>query len=114
MRTISINENNDISKNRSNNLAIDTDIQAVADVIKNRVLTLLQELSLNTEKGIPYYTTVWAEQANLELFQANVVNEIETTPGVIRCKDFNYKVNDGVLSYTAEIETEYGTVILNG
>lgn len=64
--------------------------------------------------GIPYFSTVFTDPPNIELFQNAVVQALQNVEDVTQVKSFEYSVNGGTLSYTAEIQTTYGDMTLNG
>lgn len=114
MRTIAINENNDIYLDASGNLVIKTDKEAVGDILVNKAQTNQGELLFNTEKGIDFFNTVFSSPAYPDLFQHQLLNEFENTEAVERIADYQADVKNGVYSYIADIQTEYGEVNING
>lgn len=114
MLSIATDENNDIYLDEFGNLATVTGIGAVAQVCRNTVLTTYGELIYNLDSGIPYFETIFTDPPNIELFQNAVVEALQNVEGVVQIKSFEYSVNGGTLSYTAEIQTVYGDMTLNG
>ena len=114
MLSIATDENNDIYLDEFGNLATVNGLAAVAQVCRNTVLTTYGELIYDVDGGIPYFSTVFTDSPNIELFQNAVVQALQGVEGVTLVKSFEYSVNNGTLSYTAEIQTTYGDMILNG
>lgn len=114
MQTIAINANNDIYLDNSGNIAVKTDINAMADIFTNKSQTNKGELLYNTEKGIDFFNTIFSSPYYPDLFQKEVVNELEDTDETQRVSSFEGEVNEDVYTYTAQIITSYGEVTLNG
>lgn len=114
MITISTNENNDIFLDSSGNIATSTDINALANVSKNKVLTTLGEPEYNQLDGIPYFETIFTDTPKIDLFQAAVIDTLESLNEVQRVTNFDYEQNNGVFSYSLIEKTTYGDIQLNG
>ena len=114
MITISTNENNDIFLDSSGNIATSTDINALANVSKNKVLTTLGEPEYNQLDGIPYFETIFTDTPKIDLFQAAVIDTLESLNEVQRVTNFDYEQNNGVFSYSLIEKTIYGDIELQG
>lgn len=114
MITISTNENNDIFLDSNGNIATSTDINALANVSKNKVLTTLGEPEYNQLEGIPYFETIFTDTPKIDLFQAAVIDTLESLDEVQRVTNFDYEQNNGVFSYSLIEKTTYGDIQLNG
>ena len=114
MQTISINQNNDIYIDTSGNIAIKNDIEALADISKNKVLTTLGEPEYNQLEGIPYFDTIFCDNPKIDLFQAAIIQTLKDTENVSDVNNFNYTQNKGVFSYSVTINSDFGDVQLNG
>ena len=114
MRTIAINQNNDIYTDSSGNLVIKQDIDAIGDILVNKCQTNQGELLFNTDKGIDFFNTIFNSPAYVDLFQSQLVTEIENTEAVQRINDYNANVNKDIYNYTVSVQTEYGSIELNG
>lgn len=114
MQTISINSDNDLYLDTSGNLAITFNINALADISKNKVLTNLGEPQYNAEDGIPYFDTIFTDTPKIDLFQAAIIGDLESLDNIERVSNFEYKQDNGIFSYTLIEHTTYGDIELNG
>lgn len=114
MQTLSINNDNDLYINTIGNLVVTQDINALADISKNKVLTVLGEPQYNQEAGIPYFETIFTDTPKIDLFQTAVINTLENTENVNRVSNFNYTQSNGIFSYNLVEQTAYGEIELNG
>lgn len=114
MKTIAINENNDIYLTPSGNLATKQDIEAMGDIFVNKAQTVRGELQYDTEKGIDFYNTIFNSPAETEMFQSELVEQLENTEDTENVYSYTSKIDGEVYSYKAEIITAYGNITLNG
>lgn len=115
MITIATDSNtNDIFLDGGGNIAISLDINALANISKNKVLTNLGEPQYNAEDGIPYFETIFTDNPKIDLFQAAIVQELERLNEVQRVSNFEYEQNEGVFSYSLIEHTTFGDIQLNG
>lgn len=114
MRTIAINENNDIYLDNSGSLAIKTDLEAMGDICVNKSQTVQGELLYNQDKGIDFFNTIFSSPSYPDLFQNEVITQLEDTQSVNTVKNFRGEAHNGVYSYMVEVQTDFGQVVLNG
>lgn len=114
MKTISINENNDIFLTPSGNISIKTDIEALGDILVNKTQTNRGELQFNEEKGIDFLNTIFNSPAEIEFFESELINQIEDTDNVQNVYNFESETKNGIYSYKADIITDFGNITLNG
>ena len=114
MFTISTNSNNDIFLDSIANLATSTEINALANIAKNKTLTTYGEPEYNQLQGIPYFETIFANIPKIDLFQAFIIDNLESLENVERVSNFQYTQNNGVFSYSLVINTTFGQIQLNG
>lgn len=101
------------------NMAIATDQQAVLQACQQAALTLLGEMVLNTDQGIPYMTAVWVGVPNLGLFEGALRASWLAVPGVTGIPQLttaygevvipNTTITTNAVSYSATIDTIFGT-----
>lgn len=114
MRTIGIDANNDIYIDNANNLAVKTNIEAMGDIFINKSQTNLGELLYNTEKGIDFFNTVFSSPTYTDLFQNEVITQLEDTEETQEVINFIGEIEENTYSYSVDIQTTYGKVSLNG
>lgn len=114
MQTISINSNNDLYLDASGNVAITKDINALADISKNKVLTNYGEPLYNQLTGIPYFDTMFTDSPKIDLFQAAIIKDLENTENIQRVSKFEYNQSNGIFNYSVTEQTPYGEITLNG
>jgi hypothetical protein len=114
MKTIGIDKNNDIFLDETGNLAIKKDLSAMGDIFVNKSQTNRGELPYNTEKGIDFFNTVFSSPVYPDLFQNQLLTELEDTEETQRVDNFDGRIEDGVFVYSVDIQTSYGKVSLNG
>ena len=74
----------------------------------------LGELIYNQGKGVDYIDNVFNGNPNYQRFKAQAITNLQNVNGVQRVLNFDYNIEDGTLSYTAEILTDYGVGTFNG
>lgn len=114
MITISTNENNDIFIDPTGNISTRIDINALANISKNKVLTTLGEPEYNQLDGIPYFETIFTDKPKIDLFQAAVIDSLENIENVQRASNFDYTQDNGIFSYSLVETTIYGNITLEG
>ena len=114
METIATNQDNDIYLDVYNNIAISSDLLAVANVCKNAVLTRYNELLYNKGVGVPYLETIFTDKPNISAFQVAIMETLKNVKNVIKVKNFTYEVNNGLLKYSVNITTKFCEVNING
>lgn len=106
--TIAVNDSNDIYL-LNGDIAIATGKKAREQIIAAAIRTRLGELQLDTERGIPYFETVFRSPSkdNLDLWEASVRETIMGFDFVSSIKDLDYKIdyNSNTLTYSATIIT---------
>ena len=107
-------ENNDIFLDGLNNIGSAEDAEALASIVMHRQRTVLGELRYNTSAGIPYFTTVFATPPDLRMFEAFIIADTQTIPGVIGVDSFNVSVRDNTVKFDMRINTEFGRIAVNG
>ncbi len=113
-KSFSVNENNDIYLDKNGNLAISVDLKAVSEIVAQKVKTKLGELIFNTASGIPYFETIWAGTPRALQFQSAIRQASLSLPEVTQVNNFTFTQTGDVFSYSMNIETIYGTAVING
>lgn len=118
---LAINSKNDIYRDSTNNLAMlfgsksnAHGVQAVAQACQTATLAQLGEMVLFTTQGMPLLRNVFNANPNIAVYQAAIVSAIEQVPGVISVQSITFTKTGNVLNYTAEIQSQYGEMTING
>jgi len=114
MKTIAINSNNDIYLDSSGNLVVKSDLNAMGDILVNKSQTNIGELLYNATKGIDFFNTIFASPVYIDLYQNQLLTQLEQTNGVERIESYNADIINNVYKYQVEVQTEFGEVSLNG
>ena len=108
MRTLAINTNNDIFLDASGSLAFAQDIDAQAAIATNKTRTLLA-----AQAGIPFFDVVF-NKFDPKLFEQFLRQTLLETPGAVKVTQYNYEIQNGVLTYSAVLTTDLGEATVNG
>lgn len=114
MLTLSTNTNNDLYLDPRGRIAMVRDIEAVLQTCEHVIKTRLGEYIYDTDRGIPYFETVWDGIPNLIQFEAAARSAILGVTGVTEVISFRSVVIDATLTYEAVIKTIYGVGTVNG
>lgn len=112
--TLGLNSSNDIYLGADGNLVLLSGIEAVAGACKTIAQSQLGEMVLTITQGLPNFGAVWVGVPNLRLWQSYLRTSLQNVSGVIQINDLSLTMEDGILSYQAPIETEFGTTQING
>lgn len=113
-QTFTSNSANDIFIGSDGNLAISSGIEAVAMACKTASLAQLGEEVLTDTQGLPNFQSIWIGSPNYALYESYLRNTLLNVPGVLAVKSITMSAQDNVLSYTATIQTQFGTTQING
>lgn len=114
MRTFLLDENNDLTLDKTGNLAMTSGIEATAQTSRNFAATRSGEMIHDMDLGVPFFMTSFDRFPNLAQFEAALrrrLIEIETVQAVTAL-DVQY--TDGAVKYTATLQTSDGAVTING
>lgn len=114
LNTIAVNDNNDIYLNNDNNLYIAYNLQAALQGCEQAAKTLLGEMVLNINQGIPYFQTIWVGVPNIQQYNSALRTAFFSVDGVIEVVSLITTQQSNTLSYTAIIRTIYGTGGIGG
>ena len=109
---------NDLYLDSRGNIAVSRDQQALCEECAQITKTLLGEMVLNVDQGIPYETTLWIGVPNQQQFISAITNAILSVQGVLEVVSL-IATQGGLLSadnysFNAVIRTIYGTGVVNG
>ena len=114
IKTLARDENCDLFVDASGNLAIATGMDAYVQIVNAKMRTVLGELPMDVNGGLPYFQTVFADPSTIDVFEAEAVKMLEAIEFVESVKSFTCEVKGDVLYYTAEIITDKGALTVNG
>ena len=113
-RTIAVDDLNDIYVGPDGNLAIVTDLEATMQAVQQAAQTQLGEMEYAVDQGIPNFDTVWSGAPNISQFEAYLRRAIIAVDHVTGIRDLTISAAGGAVSYTAIIDTDFGSGALNG
>ncbi len=112
--TLSINERNDIFLNDDGNIATSTGILSVLQNCQTAVQMITGEALYQSASGIPAFETIWSGSPNFQQAEASIRATILRVENVTNINSFDYVANNNIFSYNMEIQTVFGTEILEG
>lgn len=113
-KTFGTDANNDLFIGDDGNLAVLSGLQATLNACERIAYTMLGELQFEQDRGMPNFQVVWVGAPNINQFEATLTTLLEAVPDVTRVRSLTTSVQNGVLAYTAVIDTIYGTGTFNG
>ena len=109
---------NDLYLDAFGNIALSYDVQAIVEECSQATKTLLGEMVLNTDVGIPYADTLWIGVPNSQQFVSAITNALLSINGVLEVVSLvtsqGGAVSQNSFTFTAIIRTIYGTGVVNG
>jgi len=104
--------NNDLYIAPNGQLSIVSELSALAKVCENVVKTMMGELVLQGDEGIPNFQVLWVGNPNIAQAENAIREALMGVDGVIDVIELSSFVSNSVLNYTAIIKTIYGEVPL--
>jgi len=114
MRTLAVNENNDIYLGADGNIAIASDINAVMQLCEQEARIRLNELPYAQSQGIPFFNSVFTDSPDLSLYEMYLRRQFARVDNVTGVQSVAFNIDNNVLSYEAVIVTTYGTGVARG
>ena len=113
-KTLARDENCDLFVDANGNLAIATGMDAYVQIVNAKMRTVLGELPMDVNGGLPYFQTIFKDASMVDVFEAEAVKMLEGIDFVSSVKSFTCEVRGDVLYYTSEIVTDRGALTVNG
>lgn len=114
MSTFACNANNDLYADSSGNLVFLQDgLQATLEDCAHAAKTLLGEMVLATDKGIPYLTLVFNNYTP-DAFRDALITSFLQVANVVDVLECVVAKVGSVVTYRATIQTSFGTGAING
>lgn len=118
---VAVNDDHDIYIDNTNNLAmffgdasVAHGIEAVSQACKTTSLAQLREMVLFTTQGMPSLQSVFNSNPNFAVYRAALIAAMQQVPGVIAVQSIVFTKTGNVLNYSAEIQSIYGELTVNG
>ena len=113
MKTFAQDSHNDIRIGSDGQFATVNGLDAYSAVIANVVRTVRGELQLDTERGVPYFETVFKSVNGIDIWKNDVRKRILELPFVKSIDSFEASYANRKLEYTLHISTDAGTVTIS-
>ena len=84
--------------------------QAYADIIGDAIRTVRGELQLDTERGVPYFETVFKSANGIDIWKNDVRKRVLEFPFVKSIDSFDVSYANRKLEYTMHLTTDAGDV----
>jgi len=112
MRTLKVDDNNDLFVGQNGSMVLLTGIDAVMQDCEHYSKSQKGEMYFQTQLGVNTFGTVF-EQVNLMEFKESLLENIERVPDVLSVPKLNVSKVGDTVEYTAQIQTPYGIETLN-
>ena len=112
MRTLGTNSSNDLYIASNGQLAINTELSALSQTCEHVVKTMMGELILQGDEGVPNFQLIWGGAPNIAQAENAIREALLRVSGVEEVTELSAFVRDGVFVYNATIQTIYGGVSL--
>ena len=112
MKTIHTATNNDVYIAPSGQMAIATELTALMDVCEKTAQTMLGELILQGDEGIPNFQIIWNGAPNISQAEAALREALMGVDGVIDIPELSAFVEANIFKYNATIKSVYGIGVI--
>lgn len=109
IQTFTCNQNNDLFIGSDGNLAISKNLDAVLQACQTAAKAQYHEMIYAYDQGVANFETIWRNSTNIAQFEASVRAAIISVSGVTGISNFSVAVSNNVVSYSATIQTIFGT-----
>ena len=115
MKTFSQDSHNDIRIGSDGQFATVDGLDAYSAMIADVVRTVRGELQLDTERGVPYFETVFKSVNGIDIWKNDVRKRVLALSFVRSIDSFSasWKPEDHILSYSMTVSTDNGTVTIS-
>jgi hypothetical protein len=112
VQTMGGNQQNDIYLGADGNIVFLSSLQAVVAACKTACLTQLGECVLQTGIGLPNFQTIWVGVPDYAIWETYLQNTLLDVEGVTSVQSIRLAVSNNVLSFVAEIITQFGNALI--
>lgn len=110
MKTFLTNNNNEIYVDDRGNFATsNTRLQAIQQLVNNKLQTFLSEIALNTEEGVDYFGIILQEQVPVFSKINELIKKILEVDGVLEVQNVDYGLNNEIASFNISVKTDVGS-----
>ena len=115
MKTFAQDSHNDIRIGSDGQFATVNGLDAYSAVIANVVRTVRGELQLDTERGVPYFETVFKSINGIDIWKSEVRKRVLALSFVRSIDSFSasWNTENHILSYSMTVSTDNGTVTIS-
>lgn len=106
MKTIAFNSLNDMYRGADGNIAMLSGVDAFRQCCITAMQAVKGEMIYATDKGMPYFETVW-NNYNPKAFEAAARVTLLAVPEAVQVASFQQWVTDDQLYYIAEIQSTF-------
>jgi hypothetical protein len=110
IQTIQDDDNNDIALADGRNIVLISGAFACSQSLRNKSLMRLGEDQYNIEDGVDYFGTVFTPQPDFDAARASITSNLLEVPDVQSLQSLTINVIGDVFTYTAEVNTIYGSL----
>ena len=110
MKTLAQNSANDIYIGSDGGLATVDELNAYSIVIADAIRTVRGELQLDTERGVPYFETVFKSVNGIDIWKNDVRKRVLEFPFVKSIDSFDVSYANRKLEYAMRLTTDAGDV----
>ena len=115
MKTFAQDSHNDICIGSDGQFATVDGLDAYSAEIADVVRTVRGELQLDTERGVPYFETVFKSVNGIDIWKSEVRKRVLALSFVRSIDSFSasWKPENHILSYSMTVSTDNGTVTIS-
>ena len=115
MKTFSQDSHNDIRIGSDGQFVTVDGLDAYSTVIADVVRTVRGELQLDTERGVPYFETVFKSVNGIDIWKSDVRKRVLALSFVRSIDSFSasWNTENHILSYSMTVSTDNGTVTIS-
>lgn len=111
--TLGVNGMRDLYLDRFGNLVTKTDEDAMADLLTQRLSSLVGEFRFNKPQGVPYMETVYARgAAGIPAMRAAIRTTLLASEHVVSVAYLDIDVKGTELFFECGVATDYGKIVL--
>lgn len=111
--TLGMDDNRDLHLDRFGNLVVKLDEDAMADLLTQRLSSLIGEFRFDKKRGLPYMDTVFAEGTEgISPLRATMISALLATEHVVSVAYLDIAVSGSELLFECGVATEYGNIVL--